>query len=157
MLYPLRPKAAGSPIYRVLFLAEDLWKFLYEDIHDDDMEDRIGTLLADLEQFVTSEEITPKYLFLLYPSRDAVWEIRSVQDKPSIRVLGLFAAWNVLVATNMALREELGGWESRQWKQVKRKARAAWNSILQPYAPVVTTKVQRVVSGAIDGKYFRGK
>ena len=29
--------------------------------------------------------IDPKYLFLLAPARDAIWEIRSIRDAPSIK------------------------------------------------------------------------
>ena len=39
------------------------------------MERRVAELQADLEVFVEARTIDPKYLFLLYPARDAVWEI----------------------------------------------------------------------------------
>lgn len=129
-----------------------------DEIGKDDQGGRIDAAqhsTQDLELFAEGQPIDPKYLFLLYPARDAVWEIRSVRDAPSIRVLGLFAAKDVFIATNHALRETLGGWESREWKVVKRAARACWNRLFGTYQPLTSTNVRDLVSGAIDGKYFK--
>jgi len=154
-LFALRPLAAGTSARRCMLLAEDVWSLLNTTHEDQELEERIGFLQADLEVFAEGQPIHPKYLFLLYPVEDAVWEIRSVRPAPSIRVLGLFADKDVFVATNYALREELGGWQSREWKQVKRRARAVWSSLFHPYPPMVSTDVNQLVSGAINGKYFK--
>jgi hypothetical protein len=154
-IYPIVP-ASGS-ILRAMFVSESLWTALNASYDDEDMEERMGRLQADLEFFASSPEIDPKYLFHLYPARDAVWEIRSVRDAPSIRVLGLFAEQDVFIATTFALRADLGGWQSREWKQIKRTARQRWTTLFQPYAPLVTTNVHDVVTGAVDGKYFKGR
>ena len=105
MLYPLLPQAAGETPRRVMLLTEFLWGFLNSPEGDQDWEQRVGELRADLETFVVADEIRPKYLFLLYPARDAVWEIRSTRTNPTIRVLGLFPQKDVYVATDYALRE----------------------------------------------------
>ena len=80
-LFPLFPKAAGATPRRAMFLTEELWQLLNTNHDDPDMEDRLGDLQADLEFFVENGRIHPKYLFLLYPARDAVWEIRSVRPQ----------------------------------------------------------------------------
>lgn len=152
-IYPLVP-ASGS-ILRAMFVSETLWTALNASYDDEEMEDRMGRLKADLEFFASSPSIDPKYLFHLHPARDAVWEVRSVRDAPSIRVLGLFAEKDVFIATTFALREELGGWQSPQWKQVKRTARQRWSALFHPYRPRITTNVHELVTGAIDGKYFK--
>ena len=154
-LFPLRPRAAGETCRRAMFLTEGLWNLLHTTHPDDIMEARVGTLLADLETFVIGDAITPKYLFLLAPARDGVWEIRSARPDPSIRVLGLFADQNVFIATNFALRGELGGWESREWKEAKRMAVALWRQVCLNYRPILSTNVHDLVTGAIDGRYFR--
>src|ERR1700735_2105975 len=103
MLHPLRPKAAGASVSRPMYLAEGLWE-LFQTTHPDPlMEERIGTLRADLESFVVGLTLHPSYLFLLSPTREGVWEIRSTRQDPSIRVLGRFAARDVFIATNYAL------------------------------------------------------
>jgi len=62
-----------------MFVSEDIWSLLSTEHQDDDMEDRLGILQADLEQFAEGRTIDPKYLFLLYPASEGVWEIRSFE------------------------------------------------------------------------------
>jgi hypothetical protein len=138
-----------------MFVSEALWGVLTSPQGDEAWEQRVAELQADLEYFVEGMLIDPKYLFLLYPARDGVWEIRSVRPNPSIRVLGLFARKDVFVATNYALRENLGGWQSRDWKQVKQAAKARWTYLFHNYQPQVSTKVHSLVTGAINGTYFK--
>jgi len=155
MLFPLIPQAAGATIRRAMFVAENLWTELNSPEGDPTWDERIGKLRADLEVFVTEASIVPKYLFLLYPARDAVWEIRSAKDDPSLRVLGLFPIRDVFVSTDYAKRESLGGWQSRQWKAIKRAARAAWRALFPTYNPIVTTDVRRVCSGATNEIFYK--
>jgi hypothetical protein len=155
MLFPLIPRASGSAPRRAMFVSEDIWSLLSTEHQDDDMEDRLGILQADLEQFAEGRSIDPKYLFLLYPASEGVWEIRSVRPDPSIRVLGFFAKLDVFIATNLALRENLGGWESRDWKDVKRLARTRWGHLFHTYQPLKSEKLSDLVTGAINGKYFK--
>ncbi|HTO66034.1 MAG TPA: hypothetical protein VMM15_32830 [Bradyrhizobium sp.] len=122
---------------------------------DPEMEERMGALQADLELFAEGRAVDPKYLFRLYPAEDCVWEIRSVRPEPSIRVLGLFADRDVFVATNIALRETLGGWQSREWKNVKRTARAVWTQLFHTYQPVNSGNIHDLVTGAVNAKYFK--
>jgi len=155
MLYPLLPKAAGMAANRAMLIEERLYRVLSAPEGDDEeWEKRVGELQADLERFASGDDITPEYLKLLYPSGMGVWEIRSVADEPSIRVLGLFPEKDVFVATNFELREVLGGWQSRAWKSVKRIARTIWTILFHTYQPIITTDVNQIVSGALDGKYF---
>jgi len=155
MLFPVLPRARGATIRRVLFVSEGLHAVLSSPKGDEAWERRVAELSADLEVFVEARTIDPKYLFLLSPAHDAVWEIRSGRDQPSIRVLGLFAWKDVFIATNHALREDLGGWESREWKTVKSVARAEWRKLFNPYQPKVGTDPKQLVTGALDGKYFK--
>lgn len=154
MLYPLLPKAASAPVRRALFVDEWLWREL-QSRGEDDWSIRIAKLRADLEVFVTELTITPKYLFLLYPAADAVWEIRSTRDDPSIRVMGLFAAKDVLIITNYARRDVLEKWQSREWKEAKRMAHAMWRRMFMTYVPIITSDVKEVCSGATDEVFYK--
>ena len=157
MLYPLLPEAQGEAPHRAMLLSEELWGVLDSPEGDQDWERRVGELRADLETFVIGDEIHPKYLFLLYPARDGVWEIRSAGEDPSIRVLGLFPEKDIYVATNYALRELLGGWQSREWRNVKRIAGAIWRWLFPTYPPMKTIDVNDVITGAIDGRYYKNR
>lgn len=155
MLHHILPRARGATVRRALFVTEGLHEVLTSPEGDLEWEERIAKLQADVEVFVQARTITPKYLFLLYPAADAVWEIRSTTDQPSIRVLGLFADTDVFIATNFALRETLGGWQSRDWKTVKRVARAEWRKLFNTYEPLKGTDVHKFVTGAASGKFFK--
>jgi hypothetical protein len=155
MLFPLVPQARGSSVVRPMYIAEELWSVFETSHPDPELESRIGTLRADLEAFVDGTALYPGYLFLLSPAREGVWEIRSTREDPSIRVLGCFVQKDVFVATNYATRQELGGWGSRAWRDVKVKSRTVWTNLFHTYQPVITTDINTVVSGAINGKYFK--
>jgi hypothetical protein len=155
MLWPLQPKAAGATIRRAMFIGERLWTELNSPEGDEEWEDRIGRLRADLEVFVTEPSIAPHYLFLLYPAVDAVWEIRSVRDRPSLRVLGLFSKIDIFITTNHARREDLGGWQSREWRKVKRTARAIWRQLFPTYDPKLANNVNEICSGATNAIFYK--
>jgi hypothetical protein len=155
MIYPLIPRAAGSAARRGMFVSEGIWEMLSTEHQDEEMEDRLGILQADLELFAEGQPVDPKYLFLLYPPHEAVWEIRSLRPEPSIRVLGRFAKKDVFIATNMELRENLGGWQSREWKNVKRLACTRWGHLFHTYPPMLSTNIHDLVTGAVNGKYLK--
>ena len=69
--------------------------------------------------------------------------------------MGLFAAKDVFIATNFASREQLPGWNTPEWKAAKARARTAWRNMFPGYDPLNDTDVKQLVTGAIDGKYFR--
>jgi hypothetical protein len=155
MLTPLIPRAAGATVRRALFLTEEVRGILYSDEGGPEWEQRVGELRADLEAFVEGLLITPKYLFLLSPTAKGIWEIRSVRTAPSIRVLCLFAERDILVATNAALRGDLGLWQSHDWREAKRRAQAQWRGLFHQYQPVISTSVDDVVTGAVGGQYHK--
>ena len=138
-----------------MFVSEHIWKVLATEHEDGELETRLGELQADLELFAEGQPIDPKYLFLLYPASEGVWEIRSLRPAPSIRVLGFFAAKDVFIATNMARREELGGWQSREWKNVKRLAQTRWRNLFHTYRPMISADISTLATGTINGKYFK--
>ncbi len=155
-LFLLRPTTPGTSAKRLMLIERRLWDFIQEPGPDPEWEERKGILQADLELFAEGAPVGPKYLFLLYRASEGVWEIRSVRPNPSIRVLGRFLARDAFVATNYALREELGGWQSRAWRDVKVMSRTVWTQLFHQHQPIITMAVSKVVSGAIDGKYFKG-
>lgn len=154
-LHPLLPGRRSDPIRRAMFVSNDLWNVLRSPEGDDEWEIRVARLEATLERFVIGDTIDPKYLFLLHPKRDCVWEIRCTRDDPSIRVLGLFAEKDVFIATHHALRSDLGAWESRAWRDTKVRAKTEWGHLCNTYRPMTSHKVEELVTGAVSGKYFR--
>ncbi len=100
---------------------------------------RFARLRADLDAFVSGAHVgiasTPRgkpltaFLARLAPPSDAVWDIRSRDPRPGIRVLGAFAGRDVFVALVWSFRERLGGVESRQWRDLVERAKADWRTL----------------------------
>ena len=128
---------------RVLFAARALYEEIKQAGDQNDSDSfRIGQLLADIEQFTSGRAITVGYgsddhcmMKLLAPTVDEVWEMRSRDPKPSLRVFGRFAGPDVFIATHKARRRDLGGWGSEEWAIEIRRCKALWRQIFPSYQP----------------------
>lgn len=136
-----------------MYLAEELYLAITAPPPEE--VERFAQLEADLADFVTSPTLDPQYLKSLWPPRDGIWAIRSVRPRPSIRVLGLFAAKDKFVATNFALRKELGEFDSHEWRTEKRRAKAIWRQLFLGYPYIPGRDLDKLFLGAINGKYFK--
>ena len=150
-LVPLSPRAMKR---RALYVTHQIWSLLNDETGDDITEERYGRLRADLETFVVERDLYPHYLFWLTPRNDLVWEIRSIADVPTLRVLGRFADRDTFVALTIEERSELGEWDSKGWKRAKRTTIQRWRSVLN-VAPIQGTSENDFFSGAIPGKYWK--
>jgi hypothetical protein len=138
-----------------MFVAAPLWEVLTSAEGDEAWEIRVGQLQADMETFLSARNIGPKYLFLLTPLAQGVWEIRSTQPDPQIRVLGCFLDRDVFVALDFRMRDTLGKFESQEWRAAKRGCLAAWRNLFHPWEQKKDSDIHQLVSGAINGRYFR--
>lgn len=154
-LHAISPQAPGSSTIRALFVTTEIKGLLEGPWQTEDEEIRYANLQADFEVFVEGRLIDPKYLYWLSPKDEYVFEIRSLRPDPSIRVLGKFAERDVFVATNYALRSELGAWESREWRDAKVACSTHWRNLFHTYKPMEGSQLQDFVTNAADGKYFK--
>ena len=97
---------------------------------------RMGFLEADLVRFINGDRITVARgqeescnLKPLTPVTGEVWEIRSRDPKPSLRVFGRFAAQDVFIATNLEYRKFLGRIRSRNWAIEIGRCKAIWRRL----------------------------
>ena len=155
-LFLLRPRRLSTAWRRTLLVAAPLWEMLNSPEGEDEVwEKRVAELAADLEAFLSASQIVPKYLFLLSPTAQGVWEIRSTQPDPQMRILGCFAKRDVFVAIDHQFRNELGQFESLAWRAAKRHCLAQWRNLFHPWEQKKETNVHLLVSGAIHAKFFR--
>ena len=103
---------------------------------------RIGQLQRDFDRFSANGLITVGYgkdkscfMKLLDPKEDEVWEIRSRDPKPSLRVFGRFVAKDVFLATHKAWREDLGAYGSEEWAREIWRCKAVWRQLFPTYPP----------------------
>jgi hypothetical protein len=123
----------SRPIFMAVKLHDEIFGPSAEDA------DRMGFLEADLARFIDGEVITIARgkegtcnFKPLSPSSHEVWEIRSRDPDPSIRIFGRFAFQDVFIATNLAYRTLLGGLRSRGWAREIAICKATWTHLF-PY------------------------
>ena len=80
-------------------------------------------------------QLGERHLALLEPSIDEVWEFRT--EKPGIRVFGRFAEYNIFVALNTELRENIDADFAREKEECKR----LWRHFFQSYKPLHGTAI----------------
>jgi hypothetical protein len=64
----------------------------------------------------------------LEPWTDEIWEIRSIDPKPSIRVFGSFIGKDALVALTWSFRKDLNGYGGPKWLQAIQTYRTEWQN-----------------------------
>ena len=135
LVEPMIPVAQVRPIYMVSDLHDRIFGPTAEETS------RMGFLEADLARFISGDRITVARgeeatctLKLLSPETREVWEHRSRDPKPAVRVFGRFAAQDVFVATNMEYRSLLGRVRSRAWAVEIGNCISTWKRLF-PYLP----------------------
>lgn len=143
-LRPLMPSTLGlAP--RHMYLTETINSLLTGPWSNDEWEERCGYLHADLDRFVQGGVIPvatrplsggrSSYMRQLFRWREEVWEIRSRDPQPGIRILGRFADTDVFIATSWWHRSDLGGPESRQWRDAIVECKTQWRNLFPAYEP----------------------
>lgn len=115
---------------------------------------RCNELRADLESIVSGDEIgicvrpfeaKSAKMGLLDPVSHGVWDIRSQDPRPGIRILGLFAKTDTFlglipasrsVSTNFIQRGPLGDRGSQEWLDIIAETKALWRRLMPMWAPV---------------------
>lgn len=129
---------------RRIVISKEIAALLNGPWHDKDWASRCNYLRADLERFITGGHITvaakpykgkSSYMLRLAPESEEVWEVRSRDPEPGIRVFGRFAAADFFVALTWAKRADLGGPHSRQWRDARIQCKTDWLNLLRPYEP----------------------
>jgi hypothetical protein len=142
-LFLLTPALASSPCSRTMFVADELNRLILGPWASQEDEFRFGKLRADLDMFIDGSLLSvaqapykkPKttYLARLDPMVEEVWEIRSRDPKPGIRVFGRFAEKDVFVALTWEFRDGLGGPASREWRDAREGCKAEWRKLFPTY------------------------
>lgn len=157
-LVPAFPRVSQA---RQLFLDPQVETAVVGPWSDPTLERRFSRARALLEAFVEGHQIVvrmpPKkgvrtLLALLEPPTDNVWEFRISEPKRGVRVFGMFAARDVFIATNWALRETLAAddqrTEDRLWRDEMLKAKTIWNRLFPSYAPLSGDELDDFITNA---------
>jgi hypothetical protein len=141
-LVNLQPSLPSIPHQRMIFVARTLYSELEYELNDASSAVRTAELFSTFDVFLSGKPISiggrdDKYAYIkqLEPTTEEVWEIRSIQPRPSIRVFGRFAACDVFIACNKGLRTQLGGFGSREFQKAMSYCKIEWRKCLQSWPP----------------------
>ena len=140
----LMPPSAGVPP-RYMYLSGKINSLLTGPWHSEEWEKRCGYLRADLDRFVQGGMIPVaerplsrgkhSYMRQLFRWREEVWEIRSRDPQPGLRILGRFADTDVFIALSCWHRTDLGGPRDRKWRDAIVGCKTEWRNLFPSYEP----------------------
>lgn len=144
-----------EPIKRRMYVSSEINELLNGPWNDGpEWEERCGELRVTLEQFVIGAYIKvclipfkaqSAYMGRLAPITDEVWDIRSIDPSPALRVFGRFASKDVFVCFNWRSRSvdiqasnepPLEEGSSDQWKKAINECKAEWRKLFPIYQPI---------------------
>jgi hypothetical protein len=103
----LSPTLPHDPVVRYVFASEEIAELVEGPWPDKGWEVRCARLRMDFDVFIRGDVIAvaeqcsknkTAYMARLFPGCDEVWEIRSRDPSPSLRVFGRFSELDVFIA-----------------------------------------------------------
>src|SRR5216684_7728986 len=135
----------GLPARRTLYISEKA-RLLIEGEWpgmDSKQKGRWLAARAVLESFVDGRWMTVKSrpksraeFAILCPHADEIWEIRDVNPRPSLRILGSFATKDVFVALDPYERSQLGAKGSVEWANAIQDYKEHWDRLFNERRPM---------------------
>ena len=125
-----------------MILSEEVNALIVGPWPDQKWANRCQRLRANLEEFIKGETLTVAltpyehacaYMGRLDRPIDEVWDIRSRDPKPGMRVLGRFSERNTFVALHWWLRKDFT--DRREWRFAVNETKGRWNRLLAPHEP----------------------
>lgn len=106
---------------------------------------RAGRLHANLDLFIGGGVITASmaphkagnaYMGRLNPPEDGIWDIRSRDPSPALRLLGGFSKRDVFIGLVLRERKSLGDKKSREWSVAISECNKEWRNRFLAYKPL---------------------
>ena len=133
------------PTFRHLLVVPELYALTETGPWDSvTQERRFRRLRANLDEFTRGATLTVEwnpyeardaYFGRLDRIEDEVWDIRSRDPAPAIRVLGSFADKDVFVGLVWGWRKDWGCRDSREWRDAIERTKCEWRKLFPTYKP----------------------
>jgi hypothetical protein len=150
-LHSVLPALPFVPTSRVIYVTTEIKQFI------DSADARAGAFHADLDSFSAGDRITGSmlpgraktaYMGLLDPVENGIWDIRSRDPSPALRMLGGFARRDAFIGLTLYFRAPLGGIGSREWSQAITQTRTEWRNRFSSYEPLTGDNLHDLLSNA---------
>lgn len=163
-LFRLKPLNEKDNKHRAVLMSVEINRLVIGPWPDGPSGIRCARLRADLESLITAENITVcweprkarnEQIGRLCPVRDEVWDLRSQDPAPGLRVFFRFAEKNVFVALTCAPRSIPVPWlprlpllDSREWRRAIVECRNRWRNLFPAHEPISGSTADAYLTGA---------
>ncbi len=157
-LFALAPALPNVTTARRIYISPEISSLLFGPWDEPEWEERCGYLRADFDRFLEGRLITAAarpykaktaYIAQLDAPRDEVWEIRSRDPDPGLRVFGRFADTDVFIALTWSKRADLKGPTSREWRDAIEGCKAEWRKLFPAYSPISGVNIHDYISANV--------
>lgn len=158
----------GRSEVRTVLLSPELHGLVYGPWENSPMGERCARLRAELENLLAGEPVTVCWtpgkarsdhqIARLDPAEDDLFDLRSVDPSPGLRVLFHFAAKDVIVTHLCSPRSVKVSWldrvplldrKSKAWRNAIKESKATWSILFPGHAPHSGIKVDDYISDAV--------
>ena len=148
------PDLPGSILARKLYISPIIQGLLSGPWDSVEWQDRCIELEADFHRFVTGAMIAVRlppsksieaYIAQLEPPQENVWEIRSREEEPQIRVFGQFAGKDCFVGLTWRFRFELNN-DKEKWHIAMEECKSEWRKLFPAYDTLIGVSINDYIS-----------
>ncbi len=168
-LFKLEFLIAGRSEKRTVLLSPEINKLVSPPWPDTEMGIRCAQLRAEMEDILAGERLVVSWapagkardyhqIARLEPLEDNIFDIRSVEPPPALRILFHFAEKDVLVTHFCSPRSVPVHWldrvplldrRSKAWRKAIVESNANWSVLFPHYSPHSGTKIDDFLSNAV--------
>ena len=151
--YPAIPSAE---VKRFMIVSKDIRRAINGPWQTAADEKRLSRLRGDLDAFVLGQRISiadhpydkdkTAYMARVDPVEKEIWDIRSIDPKPGIRVLGCFARTDLFISLVWEYRTNLDGPGGPLWEAFVQRAEHTWRQFSLGLNPHVGSDISAYVS-----------
>lgn len=163
----LQPALPGIAFSRCILLSDEIFKMVTTKTLDEDKAARCKALRADLEVFAMGDFVTvcltpykarTAYMGRLDPTQNGVFDIRSRDPSPAIRVLGGFPMKDTFVGLSWGPRSKpfawskkkpLGDTDSKEWAAAIKTTSRKWKKLFPEQAKLSGDNIHEIISSNV--------
>lgn len=152
-LFAVVPLLASAPVRRTMLVSREVSDLIEGPWPNVRAEKRCQRLRADMEAFVTGDVVSvcleafkarDAMFGRLHPASDEVWDLRSREPRPGLRLLGSFAETDVFIAfscyprsveVDFLERQPLLGRTSDEWDAAITETKTEWRKLFHTNKP----------------------
>ena len=158
----------GPSEARTVLMTSEIADLICGPWPDSVMGDRCARLRANLETFLAGARMTVCWapykgrdhhqLGRLHPIGDGVWDLRSVDPSPGLRLFFCLAEKDVMIVficsprsvpVPWLQRPPLGARQSKLWKQAQSECKRQWKHIFPAHTPLVSENPDDCISNTV--------